>query len=745
MSRILALARREWAAYFRTPAGWAVLSLFLLLQGLVFWMFIQFLGRPDAPPGGVMEFFFGGTILYWIAVGLLATVIPMRLVAEELRTGTIEPLLTAPVSPFEVIAGKWLAAVGFYVVAWAPTALMIVYLRAVGGRLDPGPIAAGYLGTLLIGLAALAIGLLASALTRNQLVAATLSFVLFLAALLAGALEAETRAPALAAALRRTSLFRTMEDFGHGIVDSRPVVLLASVTALALAAATARLAGLRGPAPEGTPVARRVAPRVSALLAVAIAAMLNVVAGRHFVRGDWTRAQLYALSDKTIAILRELPRPVQATVFAYPKRDSERARTVAGLVRELAERCVRYAGGRLQVEVVDPDRAPERAEAAAKKYGISAFDMGQGAIVFTSGARAKVVTESDLVEPQVDAEGEPGPALRGWRGESAFASAILAVTDDHPPAVCFTKGHGEPDIDSLADGGYGTFAEALRGDGYQTKALEKLSDARAGGCTVLVIAEPTSAFSDAEQRDLDAFAEAGGAVLAMIGPVFAPGGGAFAHVGLEAWAARHGVRLGDDLVVDPSRASDVEGPSVWAAGPDQYGRHPITGRLGGRLTFWPRTRSITRAEPPVHGWLLTPLVQTSAEGWAETDLPTIRGDADLTFDAGRDRKGPVPVAMAVEHAGAAPRRLVVLGTGRLVMNVRLSGLTLRDYDLDFVLSSVAWLSQREAQVGIGPKDAAPVALAPTAGQIAWAFRLFVVGLPLGVLAMGAWVWSRRRV
>ena len=63
-----AVARRELAAYFRAPAGWAVLALFLCLQGIVFWMFVQFLGRPDAPPGGVMEFFFGGTILYWIAL-----------------------------------------------------------------------------------------------------------------------------------------------------------------------------------------------------------------------------------------------------------------------------------------------------------------------------------------------------------------------------------------------------------------------------------------------------------------------------------------------------------------------------------------------------------------------------------------------------------------------------------------------------------------------------------------------------
>jgi len=745
---IVAIWRRECAAYFRTPAGWAVVALFLFLQGLVFWMFVQFLGRPDAPPGGVMEFFFGGTILYWIAVGLLATVVPMRLLAEELRTGTIEPLMTAPVSPLEVVLGKWAAAVGFYAAAWAPTALTIAYLRALGGALDPGPIWAGYLGTMLLGMAALAIGVLASSLTRNQLVAATLSFVLFLAALLAGALEAEARAPAVAAALRRYSLFRTMEDFGHGIVDSRPIVLLLTVTALALAAATARVAALRGPAPLAVPRARRLAPRVSALLALLIAGMVNVIAARHFVRGDWTRSRLYALSDETVAILRSLPRPVDATIFLYPKRDSERARTISGLVRELAERCARQAGGKFRVDVVDPDRAPERAEAAARKYGISAFDLGQGAVVFTSGERAKVVTETDLVEPEVDAEGEPGPAMRAWRGEGAFVSAILAVTDEHPPAVCFSRGHGEPDIDGQADGGYATFTEALRGDGYDARALDRLADARTSGCTVVVVAEPTSAIPEAELRVLDAFVEGGGSVLAMVGPVFAPGGAAFAHVGIEGWAARHGVRLADNLVVDPAHASDVEGPSVWAAGPDNYGRHPITDRLGGRLTFWPRTREAARLDPPVPGWLVTPLVRSSAEGWGETDLATIRGEADLNFDAGRDQKGPVSVAVAVQAGGAqghAAGRIVVLGSGRLVMNVRLSGVTLRDYDQDLVLSAIAWLSGRESRAGVGPKNAARVALAPTAGQVAWAFRLFVVVLPLAVLAAGAWVWRRRRI
>jgi hypothetical protein len=449
-----------------------------------------------------------------------------------------------------------------------------------------------------------------------------------------------------------------------------------------------------------------------------------------------------------VNILHDLPRPVTATIFLYPKRDSERGRAIAGFVRELTDRFTRESAGKFQAELVDPDRAPDRAEAAAKRYGIGAYEMGQGVIVFTSGARSKVITEEDLVEPEVDAGGEPGPAIAAWRGEAAFVSALLAVTDDRPPLICFSKGHGEPDLESLEDGGYASFAEAVRRDGDQARALDKLADAAGTGCRVLVIAEPTRAFSSPEIAAIDSFVNTGGRLLVMVGPVFASGGAAFAHLGLGALAARFGVALDDDLVVDPSHASDVEGPSVWAAGRDSYLPHPITARLGGRLTFWPRTRQVAPLAPIPAGLTVAPLVRTSAEGWGETDLPTIRGDADLTFDAGTDRRGPVTVAVAVERAatGAAPAtRLVFLGTGRLVMNYRLSGVTLRDYDADFVLSALAWLADREARIGIGPKLTRRVALSLTAADVSWAFRLFVIGLPLLALAAGAWVAMRRRV
>jgi hypothetical protein len=401
---------------------------------------------------------------------------------------------------------------------------------------------------------------------------------------------------------------------------------------------------------------------------------------------------------------------------------------------------------------VDPDREPQRAEAAARRHGIGAYELSQGVVVLTSGTRARVVTEDDLVESAVDADGEATPTIRAWKGESALLSALLTVTSDDPDRICFAQGHGEPDIAAVADGGYATFADQLRAGGAEVRAVARLGELRVSGlgtgddgCRLLVIAEPTQALSDGELASLSAFVEAGGRLLAMPGPVFTADGRGFARIGLEAFAARFGVTLGDALVVDPSRASDVEGPSVWAAGAGNYLPHPITARMGGRLTFWPRTRSVEPTSTSgAAGLTVTPLVRTTPEGWGETDLATIRGEADLAFDPARDRAGPVSVAVAVERSAGHPTRLVFLGSGRLVMNYRLSGLTLRDYDADFVASAIAWLLGRDAQAGIAPKPAGRTAPAPTAAAVSWAFRLFVLGLPLLALGAGALVWQRRR-
>jgi ABC-2 type transport system permease protein len=228
------IARRELAAYFYSPIAYVVLGLFLVVQGIVFTVFLHFLNSPQAPPGAVMSYFFGGTLLYWVSVIFAVSFLPMRLLAEEQRSGTLETLLTAPVRDAEVVLGKYLACLCFYILLWLPEALYVALLWRYGGKPDLGPIAAGYLGAFLSGAALLAWGLFASALTRNQIIAATLAFVFSLALLLLGIAQEFTTSPGTRAVLGYVHMFKQMEDFGRGVVDSRHVVFLLSMTGLGL-------------------------------------------------------------------------------------------------------------------------------------------------------------------------------------------------------------------------------------------------------------------------------------------------------------------------------------------------------------------------------------------------------------------------------------------------------------------------------------------------------------------------------
>jgi ABC-2 type transport system permease protein len=763
------IARRDLAAYLRAPAGLAVAALFLALEGMVFWMFVRFLGRPDAPPGGLMEYFFGGTLLYWVAVALLATVLPMRLLAEEQRSGTLETLLTAPVRVGEVVAGKWLAAWTFFALLWAPTLLYLPFLGAAGAAIDAGAVAAGYLGTMLVGGAVLAIGVCASAATRHQLAAAAGSFVALFLVLLGGALEGQASSPGAAALARRVSLFRMMEDFGHGIVDTRSVLLLATLAALALAGAI-RLVGRDRPVTGGDRGGGAVQLAAAALVLV-IAVLTNVLGGRHFLRGDWTAAGLYELSPKTRAVLAELPRPVAMTVFLYPRSENEEDRLVAGLLRELLLRMQQVAGDRMSVEYVDPDRAPARAEQVQRTHGISPYELSQGVVVVASGARARYVPRDDLADEGTDDVGG-ARRMRAFRGEAALLSALLTVNEDRAPTVCFLQGHGEPSIDSFEDGGYASFAEDLRRDAFQVRGVDlprsglraagALAPPGAGpgiGCDALVIAEVQSGYAATELETIGRYLDGGGRLLLAQGPVFDRTGTTFLRVGVEPLAARFGIVLGDAVLVDPVRGSDVEGPSVWIARREGYGHHPVTARLGGRPTTWARARPLERIAAataptsPTAAVVVTALVSSGPDAWGETDLATIRGERDLVFDAAVERRGPLAVAMAAEMPpmpGADGRparapRAVVLGTGRLVTNDRLSGLLVRDFNRDLALSAIAWLTDRPERAGVGPKVPADVRLSLDTGTATRAFVLYVVALPLLALGLGIFAWWRRRV
>ncbi len=165
---------------------------------------------------------------------VMAPVITMKLGAEEAKTGTIETLMTAPVSDLEVVLGKYLGAMGLYVAAWLPTALYVVVLRTYS-TVDMGPVYAGYLSILLVGFFFIAVGLFASFVSKNQVVAAILAFVILLMMLLMSLPAFLVTSHFWKDVFGYIDLYTNMQDFAKGVINTRAVVYFLSGAALFLA------------------------------------------------------------------------------------------------------------------------------------------------------------------------------------------------------------------------------------------------------------------------------------------------------------------------------------------------------------------------------------------------------------------------------------------------------------------------------------------------------------------------------
>lgn len=234
MSSALTIARREIGSFFVSPIFWVLGAAFLAFFGFVFALYTMQGAAPGAPAAQAeMRPLLGlvGTILLFVTP-LLA----MRLLADELRSGTLELLMSCPVRDWQVVFGKWLAAFVVIVVMMALTGFHIVVMRQLAPNgLAPGPMWASYLGILLLGATLLALGVLTSSLTENQVVAGFLGImlvmILWFLPLLGEITGGET---VVGQVLSYMGLSDHYLNFGRGVIDSRDVVYFLSVTVGAL-------------------------------------------------------------------------------------------------------------------------------------------------------------------------------------------------------------------------------------------------------------------------------------------------------------------------------------------------------------------------------------------------------------------------------------------------------------------------------------------------------------------------------
>jgi len=230
---IVAVAEREVRSYFTSPVAWVVTAMFIAMWGYLFAAIVT--GSREANLRPLLSNF-SVTFLF------LTPLLTMRLIAEEARTGTLELMLTQPLRDVELVLGKFFGSIVFLLFMLAMTLYFPILLERFGNP-DEGPMVGGYIGVLLQGMAFLAIGLMASALSANQIIAAAITFVSLLMLWLADALSRVLTGPASQVA-QYISITKRFEDMPRGIIDTKDVIFFLTVI-LACLFITTQIIGAR--------------------------------------------------------------------------------------------------------------------------------------------------------------------------------------------------------------------------------------------------------------------------------------------------------------------------------------------------------------------------------------------------------------------------------------------------------------------------------------------------------------------
>jgi ABC-2 type transport system permease protein len=231
MRNVLAIANKEFRSYFASPIAYILIGLFALLFGYFFYVFLMMFVQQSEQ---MMQFGGGGGAnvnqmmirgLFQNTAVIILFVMPMitmRTYSEEKRSGTIELLLTSPLTDLEIIVGKFLGALALYAAMLVVTMLYIAILFRIGNP-EWRPIIAGYLGLLLMGGCFLSTGLFISSLTKNQIIAGFLTFATFLMLWIISWMG-ESSGPTTRDVLNYLSITEHLDDFSRGIIDTKHVV-----------------------------------------------------------------------------------------------------------------------------------------------------------------------------------------------------------------------------------------------------------------------------------------------------------------------------------------------------------------------------------------------------------------------------------------------------------------------------------------------------------------------------------------
>jgi ABC-2 type transport system permease protein len=717
--------RRELHVMLRAPILYVVGGVFLVVQGIAFAGLVGQLSDPrrPAPLGALLEGQLAGTLLTWVLSLVVLTLLGMRAIAEDKRSGGWELLLTARVGEGAAVVGKWLAAATLYALLWIPTLAylaVVAWFRADDGGWDFATIVTGYLGAIAIGAALLAWAIAASAAMSSTLGAGALGFALLIGIFLVGELPAlwptlSADHPSLAAILRACSVRETAGAFARGEITGTSLVLIAGLALIGLSlAVTLACAGRR----RRSEIRRRAAGTV---LVAAIGVLAGGVALLRPFTWDASAARRNSLDPDTREVLAAIPAGARLTIVQP---------TLGGLepiYEEVARVTARMHKAQpwLSVRTVDPANAPGGLAAVARTAGLQPGDLAQGGAVIADVAGRRRVIDL-LAIATIDRGPDGAPRVERLAIEQAITGALAALSSPVAVKVCMTTGHAELTIEIKdAKGADWTLvAERLRAEGMtvETIAIDKLAG---DSCNVLVIAGPATPLADHEAFAIQQYVKTGGALVAAAASRTLDG--SLGVLGIETVLAADGLGIPAAIVVDPTlTVRELPGALLIS---DGYADHPINaGFRGARPTLWFQPRPVVTANRAI------PIVSATAQSWGERDLEHAPPERDPD-----DLAGP----SAVAALGASGRILAIGSAESLSTAVLSGGASAGDLWLAHAIRFLA--GAKEPSVSVAATAPSQVRLVMTSAQRTMVITFCVGLIPLAwVLLGGGLVWWRRR-
>ncbi len=436
---------------------------------------------------------------------------------------------------------------------------------------------------------------------------------------------------------------------------------------------------------------------------VGIIGVLNFMGARYHFRQDVTANQNFTLSPLTVQVLKDLKEPVQATFFYDPRTSVQdtldRLKEYARQTDKFTYRQVDFYGEPL---IANELKAP-----------------GPGTIVIERNSRRENVFGSD---------------------EQGLTNAILKVSQDKQVTIYFTTGHGEHTIGDSGQNGYSLLKSGLEALNFRVDSLDlkTVTSTLPSDIGALVIAGPRQPFDPAEVKIVKDYLDKDGRTLVMVDPQN--------EAGLDDLLKEWNVKVQNDLVFDPK--SGLAGqPQVSVV--SNYPNHTITSDLIGIASIFPGSRSLSTDAGAQSSRAPAALLSTSDASWGETDFDSIKNQT-AKLDDGKDVKGPLTLAYAVENPGDKTARLVVVGNSSFVangiLNARLSagGQPIQSGNGQLFVNMLNWLAGQENLIQIPPKSPSSHPLFLTATQNAFLAVSTVLMLPGAILIIGLLVWMRRR-